>query len=382
MIFHQPAKLFFGSGEIKNIQDIVRNELRSGNSLLITDKGLTQTGLPEKILAELEIREVFDSVEQNPTSLTVNRIGALARRIKPDLIIGLGGGSVLDAAKAASVLTTNPGLIEDYEGSAKQSEAPLPMLAVPTTCGTGSEVTRGAVITDTRRRFKMSVKSAQMYPRAALVDPDLLATLPRSVVASTGLDALTHAIEAYTSRPANLITDQFALQATKLVLGSIEAAHQDVARHKEAREALMYGSTLAGFAFGNSDVGAVHCLAESLGGLYDTPHGVANAIFLPFVMKFNLRASAERYKDLAAAAGIREENSLRAASKLIERIVAISKNLNIPGFSDLGIDRGQFARIAEASVQNGSNPSNPRQAGIQDYMGILEEALAGGGWGQ
>ncbi|MCF8106162.1 MAG: iron-containing alcohol dehydrogenase [Desulfohalobiaceae bacterium] len=377
MIFHQPVKLFFGPGEIKGIQGIVHNELQSGQPLLITDKGLTQTGLAESIRQSVKIIEIFDSIEQNPTSLTVNRIGALARRLKPDLIIGLGGGSVLDAAKAASVLAANPGLIEDYEGAVQLASAPLPVLAVPTTCGTGSEVTRGAVITDTKRRFKMSVKSPQMYPRAAIVDPDLLATLPQPVVAATGLDALTHAIEAYTSRPANLITDHFALQATKLILGSIEAAHQNIARNKEAREDLMYGSTLAGFAFGNSDVGAVHCLAESLGGLFDTPHGVANAIFLPFVMKFNLRVCAERYKDLAVAAGIREENSLKAASELIERIVSISRNLNLPGFSDLGIDRSQFNRIAESSVQNGSNPSNPRQAGIQDYLDILEDALAG-----
>lgn len=377
MIFHQPGKLFFGPGEIKTVADILGQELQAHHPLLITDKGLITTGLPAKLLQELNIREVFDSVEENPTSLTVNRIGALARRIEPDLIIGLGGGSVLDAAKAAAVLATNPGLIEDYQGPQRFGSAPLPMLAIPTTCGTGSEVTKGAVITDRNRCFKMSIKSDQMYPRAAIVDPDLLLTLPRSVVASTGLDGLTHAIEAFTSKPANLITDHFALQAAKLILGSIEAAYLDIVRQPEARESLMYGSTLAGFAFGNSDVGAVHCLAESVGGLFDTPHGVANAIFLPHVMRFNLQVCTDRYHAIAAQVGIREEDSHEAASALIDRIVSVSKSLNIPRFSDLGLEPSQFPRIAEAAVKNGSNPSNPRQAGFQDYLDILEQALAG-----
>ena len=377
MMFHQPTQLFFGSGEAGRLQAVVEEDLRVIRSLLITDKGLVATGLVTALTSGHAPLEVFDSVEANPSATTVNRIGELARRIQPELIIGLGGGSVLDAAKAVAVLATNPGLIEDYEGPGRYGFPPLPVLAVPTTCGTGSEVTKGAVITDTRRPFKMSIKGPELFPRAAIVDPDLLKSLPPSVVASTGIDALTHAIEAFTSKPGNLITDQFARQAVELIFRSIEPAYTDIAGNQEARESLMYGSTLAGFAFGNSDVGAVHCLAESIGALFDTPHGVANSIFLPYVMDFNLPACAGKYAALARAAGMEGDSDEALAEQLIREVVAVSKRVNIPGFRELGIDPGAFRRIAEYSAQNGSNPSNPRQAEIKDYEAILEAAADG-----
>ncbi len=377
MIFHQPTKLFFGSGEAQKLQAVVEDDLACFRTLLITDQGLSATGLVKALTRDHMPLEIFDAVEANPSARTVNRIGDLTRRIRPELIIGLGGGSVLDAAKAAAVLATNPGLIEDFEGLRRYTAAPAPVLAVPTTCGTGSEVTKGAVITDTQRPFKMSIKGPELFPAAAIVDPDLLSSLPASIVASTGLDALTHAIEAFTAKSSNLITDQFALQAVKLICKAIEPAYQDIAANTAARESLMYGSTLAGYAFGNSDVGAVHCLAESIGALFDTPHGVANSIFLPYVMRFNLPACANKYAVLAEAVGIQGENEEDLAAKFIERVEDVSGKVGIPGFLELGIEAGSFSRIAEYSAQNGSNASNPRVAGVQDYVAILESAAAG-----
>jgi alcohol dehydrogenase len=317
---------------------------------------------------------VFNEVEANPKQATVDRAGGLARTLKPDLIIGLGGGSVLDAAKAIALLGTNPGRIEDYEGREKYREAPLPVLAIPTTCGTGSEVTWVSIITHTGRRTKMSIKGPLMYPAVALVDPDLLTTLPSHLVASTGFDALTHAIEAYTALPATAITDALALESLRLIFRSLPEAYPDIGKNPTAREELMLGSVLAAMAFVNSDVGAVHCLTESIGGLYDTPHGVANAVLLPFVMEFNLGAAEAKYARLAALAGIEAGSRREAALRLILRIKEISHDMSIPPFRELHIPESDFTLIAEKSFANNSNPSNPRQAGVEDYLDILRRA--------
>jgi alcohol dehydrogenase len=318
---------------------------------------------------------VFDQVEPNPRNGTVDRAGEEVRRLKPDLIIGLGGGSVLDAAKATALLGTNPGEIERYEGKSKYGNPPLPMVAVPTTCGTGSEVTWVAVITHTGRKFKMSIKGPEMYPAAALVDPDLLKSLPKDLVASTGVDALTHAVEAYTVRPATPVTDIFAREALRLIFGSLESAYEDIMGNDRAREDLMLGSTLAGFAFGNSDVGSVHCIAESVGSVYDTPHGVANSIFLPIVMEYNLPVVTERYADIARIAGIGEKDDAAAAKILVKKVKDLARSLNIPFLRETGVDRGRLVELAAKSYANNSTPSNPREASEADYLDMLEKAF-------
>jgi alcohol dehydrogenase len=318
--------------------------------------------------------DIFDEIEPNPKSTTINRGGELVRTIKPELIIGVGGGSSLDAAKAIALLATNPGTIEEYEGRQVYTNSPLPVIAIPTTCGTGSEVTWVSVITDTRRNFKMSIKGPHMFPLAAIIDPDLLISLPRSLVASTGLDALTHALEAYTAKPRTPLTDILAREALLLIYHSLPAAHEDIASNTQARENLMLGSTLAGMAFGNSDVGAVHCLAETVGGLFDIPHGVANSIFLPFVMDYNLPAVKDRYAAIARVLKLSEDTDDIAARVLIEKIKSLSRSLNIPSFQSLSIPEDQFLNIAERSVQNNSNASNPRQVTDADYVSILRTA--------
>jgi alcohol dehydrogenase len=289
-------------------------------------------------------------------------------------MIGLGGGSVLDAAKSIALLATNPGGIEEYEGREKYKAAPLPVLAIPTTCGTGSEVTWVSVVTHVQRKFKMSIKGPLMYPAAALVDPDLLTTLPTPLIASTGLDALTHAVEAYTAKPSSFLTDMLALEALRLIFRHLPAAYQDIRRNAEAREGLMLGSLLAGMAFGNSDVGAVHCLAESLGSLYDTPHGVACAVFLPHVMEFNLPAAEAKYARIAAVSGIEAKDLEGAAAQLIHKVQEISRALSVPMFRDLKIPEDDFELIAQKSFQNNSNPSNIREISATEYFALLRRA--------
>lgn len=375
MRFQVPTKIFFGPGTVAQVKDIVEDELKAANLFLVTDKGIQECGIVDNVTSQFPEIPVFDEVEQNPKHSTVNKAGKLLRRLKPDLIIGLGGGSSIDAAKALALLATNPGNIEDYEGREKYKMPPLPVLAIPTTCGTASEVTWVSVITHTERKFKMSIKGPLLFPAVALVDPDLLLTLPPALVASTGMDALTHAIEAYTVKPATFITDIFARASLKYIFQSIEGAYDDIRGNPKAREKIMLGSMLAGMAFGNSDVGAVHCLSESVGSLYDTPHGVANAVFLPFVMDFNLPVSARRYAEMSRLAGIHEVDDYEAANMLIHKIKSLSRKLGIPSVKGIGLKKAHFSEIAQRSYANNSNASNPREASIQDYIGILARAF-------
>jgi alcohol dehydrogenase len=342
---------------------------------MVTDEGIKEAGITEMVTSLIPGAEVFDAVEQNPKHTTVNTAGEAVRKLAPDLVVGIGGGSVLDAAKAIALLATNPGNIEDYEGKEQYRFPPLPVLAIPTTCGTGSEVTWVSVVTHTERRFKMSIKGPHMFPAVALVDPDLLATLPPRLVAATGMDALVHAVEAYTVKPRTLLSNVLAQRAITLIFASLERAFLDIQGDGEARENIMLGSLVAGMAFCNSDVGAVHCISESVGALFDTPHGVANAVFLPWVMEFNLPVSAGRYADIARMVGISEQDDIQAAQELIQTIKDLSRKLEIPSLKQIGVPEDRFLEIAEKSFQNNSNPSNPREATAEDYRKILETAF-------
>jgi len=328
MQFHMPARLYFGPGEIKNLKSIVEEYLKADHPVLVTDKGIVASGLLENVESQFPGIKIFDEIEPNPKSDTINKIAEEIRRQKFDLVIGLGGGSPIDAGKALALLGTNDGNIEDYEGKEKYQNDPLPFLAIPTTCGTGSEVTWVSVITDVNRKFKMSIKGPKLYPAASIVDPDLIKTLPKSIIASTGLDALTHAVEAYLSKPATLITDTHAVKAVKLILGAIEGAYGDIENNHTDRDNLMFGSTIAGFAFGNSDVTAVHCISESIGALYDIPHGVANSIFLPHVLAYNLPDCFKKMAMLARKVGISQTDDMAASNAFIQMIADLSKTWN------------------------------------------------------
>ncbi len=374
MKFHMPVKLYFGSGKINDLKHIISKNLKAEKMILVTDKGIVNAGLLDRILPQLPGIEIYDEIEANPKSDTINKTAEKMRKIPPDLVIGFGGGSSLDAGKALALLATNDGGIEAYEGKEKYKNDPLPFLAIPTTCGTGSEVTWVSVITDVARGFKMSIKGPRLYPAVSIVDPDLIKTLPPPVIASTGLDALTHAVEAYLSKPATIITDMAAAKAVKLILGSIKGAYQNIEHNNCDRESLMFGSTIAGFAFGNSDVTAVHCISESIGALYDIPHGIANSIFLPHVLAYNQSECFAKMADLAKEAGINESDKIKASDKFIQLIKDLSDQLSIPTFKDLKIGQDQFNKIAEMSFLNNSNPSNPRTLDEEDYLNILVNA--------
>jgi alcohol dehydrogenase len=376
--FFNPTRIVYGPGSLSQLPDHLPAGTRAEQILLISDAGLRRAKITQRAQELLPGAEIFEEIEPNPRLTTVDRAGDLARDIGARVVVGLGGGSVLDAAKAVALLAVNPGSIADYEGRERYSAPPLPVLAVPTTCGTGSEVTWVAVITHTGRRFKMSIKGPAMFPAVALVDPDLLASLPPALVASTGMDALVHAIEAYTVKPATFVTDAFAVEAVRMSFRFLRKAWAGIRDDHEARDGVMKASLLAGLGFGNSDVGAVHCLSESVGALLDTPHGVANAVFLPYVMEFNLPAASGRYADLARAAGLEGGDTESLARRFIQEIRELAGAIGIPEFKRLGIPEERFREIADKSFANNSNPSNARDASAEDYLGILERAQSEG----
>lgn len=346
--------------------------------LLVTDKGIKNAGLMDdvyKSLTETGISfEEFADVKPNPRDTDCDNAAAMIRGKQIDGILAVGGGSVMDTAKAVSILHTNGGTVTDYEGAFTVKKPPLPIICIPTTAGTGSEVTFFSVITDTKRKYKMSILDYQIGPALALLDPDITASLPASIAASTGMDALTHAIEAYTCRLANPITDGLALHAIRLIRQNIAAAVLD--KEEKARENMLIASLIAGIAFGNSDIASVHCISEAIGGLYDTPHGVANAIFLPYVFKHNIVADIKRHADVGYALGVDPLLSPEEAAKAaVEVLFELSEKLSIPKFYEIDrVNPNDFPMLAENSKKNISDPSNAKEMTVEDYLAILREA--------
>ena len=370
--FRVPTRVVMAPGCIARLPEIVAGYAPQ-RVLLVTDPGIEAAGWPEMVwraLAERQIEAItFDSVEPNPRASTVDKLAEWGREEGASLVLGLGGGSVLDAAKAAAMVMANGGSAADYEGPNRYDKPPVPFIAVPTTCGTGSEVTWVSVLTVEERQAKISVKGETMFPAWALVDCELLRTLPGRLVTWTGADALTHAVEAFTCRLANPISDALAVTAVSLLFRYLRRAAADIAGDAEAREAVMRASTLAGLAFGNADVAAVHCLSETLGGRYDVPHGLANAVLLAPVTRYNLPACAEKLAGLEAAL---PAGSAAGAESVLQAIEDLVQDLGIPPFRYLNVPPEDYPWIAERAVRNGSNPSNPREMGVAEYLEVLE----------
>lgn len=347
--------------------------------LLVTDPGVKNAGLLDSIYTSLEqagIRydEIAD-VKPNPRSEDVNRAAQRYRGKGIDGVLAVGGGSAMDAAKAISVLLTHDGIVEDYEGAFALKNAVLPIVAIPTTAGTGSEVTFFSVITDTRRQFKMSLLDYRIGPVLALLDSDITATLPPHIAAATGMDALTHAIEAYTGKPANPISDGLALHAIRLIAQHLKPAVQEP-DNREAREQMLIASLIAGMAFGNADIASVHCISEAIGGMYDTPHGIGNAIFLPFVFSHNRDADLRRHADVAYALGIDPNlSAVDAAQAGVDQLFRMNRELGIPRFADVaGVREEDFTAIAQKSKSNISDASNIKDMTVESYLDVIRAA--------
>lgn len=380
--FHLPTRIEFGNGLLSRAGSLTREVAGGGRVLLVTDPGVRGIGLADKIIRSLNAEGfeclVFDGVNPNPRDVDCEKGGEAARDFGADAIVAVGGGSVLDAAKAVALLHTHGGRIRDYEGRGKVVREVTSIVAIPTTAGTGSEVTRSAVITDTERSFKMTVKDVKLAPKLAIVDPETTYGLPAALTASTGMDALVHALEAYTCREANPMSDMLALAAMEKIFPSLRQAVTEGTR--QARYDMMLGSLLAGIAFSHSDVAAVHCMAEALGGLYDTPHGVANSMFFPIITAYNASADPAKHARAAAACGLPVAGLApeEAAALLVEELGAMAGDIGIPAFSSLsGVNPGDFGQLAESSWRNGSTPSNCREITREEYLRLFRECYLG-----
>jgi alcohol dehydrogenase len=341
--------------------------------LIITDPGIVRAGIPGKLLEALggERFEVFDGVEANPKDYNVAAAAGAYRRAGADSIIALGGGSPIDCAKAAGVLIAHDAEdIKPFEGKGAAAKPIPPLMAVPTTSGTGSEVTFSAVITDTANRYKMTIKNAYTAAKIALCDPLLTLSVAPAITAATGMDALTHAIEAYTAVCAEPLADAAALYAVELIAGNLRAAFNN-GTDAEARSKMLMGSVLAGIAFSHADVASVHCIAEALGGRYDLPHGLCNAVILPHMMEYNMDHCRERYSRIGRAMGLKAEGETEGARGAVEAVRQLALDLGLPLFPELGVKQEDYPAIAAASERNGSNASNPRPMKQQNYLEIL-----------
>lgn len=379
--FSLPTKIVYGPGCLASLIDELT--LNNGNRpIIITDKGVGDAGILDKIIVILKQNNinyiVYDGVEPNPKDVNVEEGAKIAREFGADSIIAIGGGSPIDCAKSIGVLLAHNGdKIKKYEGKTAATK-PLPLLiTIPTTSGTGSELTFSSVISDTQNNYKMTVKSPYTAAKVAICDPELTLTLPAHITASTGMDALTHAIEAYTATCSEPISDALALYAIELIYNNLVIAVNE-GDNLQARSAMLLGSMMAGIAFSHSDVASVHCIAESLGGVYDLPHGVCNAIFLPHVMEYNMEYSVERYARIAKAMGYCFENELEGAKKAVEAVKQLAIDVNLPLFSSLNVETNDFERLAEMSAKNISTESNPRPMKKEDYLTVINKAYRNG----
>ncbi|NHR06991.1 L-threonine dehydrogenase [Chromobacterium haemolyticum] len=342
--------------------------------LMVTDTGLVKTGLAGRVtelLGGVGIATVlFDGVHPNPTTANVGAGLALLREHDCDAVVSLGGGSPHDCAKGIALVAANGGKIQDYEGVDKSAKPQLPLVAINTTAGTASEMTRFCIITDESRHIKMAIVDKHTTPVLSVNDPETMAGMPASLTAATGMDALTHAVEAYVSTIATPITDACALKAVTLIAGHLRRAVRN-GLDMEAREQMAYAQFLAGMAFNNASLGYVHAMAHQLGGFYDLPHGVCNAVLLPHVQVFNAKAAGQRLADVGAALGVAAN-----AEAAIAAIRQLAADVGIPaGLTQLGVKEEDIPELAANALKDACGLTNPIQASHDEICAIFKAAL-------
>lgn len=379
--FFIPTVTLMGIGAHKQLGNQIKT-LGGKKPFICTDKGITNAGITEQIVklikedAGLDVA-VFDDTIPNPTDTNVHDALKVFTDKGCDMIISLGGGSSHDCAKGVGIVATNGGNIRDYEGIDMSSKAMPPFIAINTTAGTASEMTRFCIITDTSRKVKMAIVDWRVTPNVAINDPLLMVGMPPSLTAATGMDALTHAVEAYVSTIATPVTDACALMAIDLINKNLRAAVANGC-DMEARDKMAYAEYLAGMAFNNASLGHVHAMAHQLGGFYDLPHGVCNAILLPHVQRFNMIAKMERFKNIAKAMGepVDGLSDRAAAEKALEAIKTLSSDVGIPsGLKELGVKEADLQIMAENAQKDACGLTNPRRPNLANVIEIYRWAL-------
>ncbi len=382
---YQPrTRVVFGPGKISEL-GLLAAELQARRVLLVTDDGLEKAGHPQKGIAALESAgltvALFDDVHPNPTTEDVDRGLAIAQAAGVDLIVGLGGGSSMDCAKGINFLFTNGGRIEDYWGANKAQRPMLPMIAVPTTSGTGSEAQSYALIAHPKSHMKMACGDPKAACRIALLDPGLTVSMPASVTAATGIDALSHAVESYVSTRRNPVSQLFGRQAWQLLTRGfprVVAKPDDL----DARAQMLLGAHLAGSAIENSMLGAAHALANPLSAHFGMTHGIAIAVMLPHVIRYNAESAAKLYGDLAVDAdcarvtGAGELGDSHAGELVAAHLADLARSAGLPGrLADCGVDGGMIPQMAAEAAQQWTGKFNPRPVDEQSLRELYEGAL-------
>ncbi|WP_274654395.1 iron-containing alcohol dehydrogenase [Paenibacillus humicola] len=380
--FFMPTRVECGAGMSERTGEFLASA-GVRKALVVTDAGIVQANMLGPITESLSRHglefAVFDRVEPNPSAESIMEGLAYLKETGCDGILAFGGGSSIDTAKGIAVMSANPGHILDYEGVGKLTRPGLPLTAVPTTAGTGSEVTASTIVTNLATKFKAAVISPYLFPQLAILDPLLTVKLPQPITAATGMDALTHAIESYTSKAASPVSQSFAISAVRMIAGHIEKAYfagSDV----HSREQMLVASMMAGASFAQSRLGNVHAISHTLGGIFNIAHGIANATLLPYVMKFNLPACPEHMADIARALGCDTTgaDTRRAGEMAVEAVTQLNRSLNIPAsIRELGVDLKLLDKMVEDSMRSGNVLINPRLTTAADIRRIIEHAYSG-----
>ncbi|KNZ42499.1 iron-containing alcohol dehydrogenase [Acetobacterium bakii] len=378
--YYFPPIVIMGPGAVELIvPEIQRMNVKK--ALVVTDQVLIDAGVAKIVFDVLDAAKIdytiFSDVKPNPTVTNVNAGYQKLLDDECDFVISIGGGSPQDTGKGIAILATNPGDLRDYEGVGKTANKSLPIVGINTTAGTASEATINYVITDEDRKLKMVIVDPNCLTTVAVNDPILMIKMPKSLTAATGMDALTHAVEGYTTAGATPFTDLFNLEAIKVISKSLRKAVAD-GEDLDARDAMAYGQFVTGMGFSNGGLGIVHSMAHQLGGFYDLPHGVCNAILLPYVVHFNADAVGDRLKDIAVAMGVdvsrREPKEINIMA--IDAIKKLSKDVGIPtGLKEIGVqekDFGELADLALADICTGGNPKCPTK---EEVMAIYKAAF-------
>jgi alcohol dehydrogenase class IV len=379
-----PGIMRIGAGASLCLPDVL-TQLGLKHPLIVTGPVVIKYGYLERVTHTLENAGVafgvFSDVPADPTTVTVEASQQALRESDYDCVVGLGGGSPMDTAKALSLVAVHGGKIRDYVAPADNSVPGLPIIAIPTTAGTGSEATKVTIITDAENGEKMLCMGRAFMPTAALVDHQMTTTMPYRLTADTGIDSMVHAIEAYVSRKASMFSDALALAAMKLIFKNIRAAC-DNPENATAREAMMLGATQAGMAFSNASVALVHGMSRPLGAHFQVPHGLSNAMLLPAITAFSLPAAPARYADCARQMGMvpadtDDENANRV---LLEELQRLNEDLNVPCPSEYGISCERYMDLlpamAEQAIASGSPGNNPRVPSIDEIVDLYQQVYS------
>ena len=377
--FYMPMLSFLGENSLKDsITEVKKRKFKK--ALVVTDEMLVKAKLTDLLTDELRLNgikyHIYDKTKPNPTISNVNDGIQIFKKENCDFIISFGGGSPHDCAKGIALIIANGGEVKDYEGVDRSEKPQVPLVAINTTAGTASEITRFSIITDETRHIKMAIVDKNVTPLIAVDDPKLMAGMPKSLTAATGMDALTHAIEAYVSTGANPVTDACAEKAIVLIRDNLKKA-VDNGQDLEARNNMAFAEYLAGMAFNNASLGYVHAMAHQLGGFYNLPHGVCNALLLPYVQEFNIKAAAPRLKEIAKLMGadISRLSDADGAQKAIDLIRKLSKDVGIPeSLEELKVKKEDFSILAENALKDVCGFTNPVQATKEEIIEIFAKA--------